>query len=139
MVKLIDVSEELIVRRCAKGIYLDYPPKRSTDTQDLRVMDILKCNMNSFFVDIDSNIQNINNETLLTCGFPSLRKTIGKNIYVAADRKTGDVSIKHDQKVLKTKEIVILEEDFHRFDETNFMEYRGGPSTSEDLKQYSKM
>ena len=120
MTKLIDMSEELIIRHHSSGIYLERPNKSTNYSQNLRVRDVLKTSMNSFFLDTDSTIQCINEETITTYGYPSLKNTIGKNVYIAADKKTGDFSVKHNQKVLKTKQAVILDQDFHRIDESSF-------------------
>ena len=120
MAKIIDLSEELIICHHAHGIYLERPMKTSVDSEQLRVRDILTTSMNSFFLDKNSSIQGINEQTIVTCGYPSLKNTIGKNIYAAADKKTGDFSVKHDQQVLKTEQAVIMEEDFCRADESSF-------------------
>lgn len=82
--------------------------------------EIFNLPINIYFLDKNSIIQNINETTINTCGYPSIKNTIGKTGHLAAKREVADKLISDNYKVITSKEMCIFEENFVRLDEISF-------------------
>src|SRR5436309_1447311 len=75
-------------------------------------MSFLNQKLHFYFLNTDSVIQSINEETIKNCGYVSVRDTINKTIKVAAKTETAKFSLSHDNNVLQMKKIITAEENF---------------------------
>lgn len=71
-----DTSGELVIQRFGNGVKLFKPESVSKGTT---VSNILKLPCNVHFLNRESVIQNINETSVVVCGFPSVKEAIGKN------------------------------------------------------------
>src|SRR5579863_8053947 len=85
MTKLLKKTENLHLYRHANGIKLIEP--ENADTKYLKCHDtghtvtsILQLPFNIYFLDVDSVIQISNLETVKTCGFQSVRDSVGRTV-----------------------------------------------------------
>lgn len=118
--KLINTDDELLIQRYKSGIKLLKPdeinslhaPHRQLIMHNVGTM--LALPINVYFLNSDSVIQNINETTIATCGYKSVKDTLGKTVRIAAKKESADFSINHDRKVLETNVMKIAEESFSR-------------------------
>ncbi len=119
-----DVASELIIVPWQGGIQLCKPSSNSLpalNSSKLTVNDALKFPFNVFFLDRQSIICQINEETIRTCAYPSVKETVGKTIELAAKTQTVNFSINHDKSVISSRALQIKEEYFlRRDDDMNF-------------------
>ena len=75
----------------------------------------------SYFLNTESIIQNINEHTIITSGYLSVKDTIGKTVRIAAKKKAADFSLAHDALVVETNQLKIAIESFVRIiDDASF-------------------
>ncbi len=113
----LDTSNELVVQKWGEGFKLIEPNKTikiNEKEKFLRVSDLLTLPVNVAFLDTDSVIRSVNETIVKVCGFVSINDTVGKTVRVAAQKEAADFSIRHDQAVLKTKRMIVAEENFVR-------------------------
>lgn len=113
--KIYDTSDELIVQRYENGVQLVRPEKFNRHPIiGNTLIDIFNLPMNFYFIDIDSKIKNLNENTAATCGYGSQKDAVKKSVQSVATRKTAELILKNDQAVIKTNNSIILEESFTR-------------------------
>lgn len=115
---LLDTSKELIISPHNTGItLLRHDNNISTDAYN-SINEIFKLPINIYFLNIESVIQNMNDSTIASCRYPSIKETIGKTCHIAARKDVADKLIMDE--VIQTRNIHIFEESFIRLDETIF-------------------
>lgn len=117
---LIDTDDELLISCYKNGIKLLKPDEKiisSTSCKRLtghNIGSMLALPINIYFLNTDSVIQNINETTIATCGYKSVKDTLGKTVRIAAKKESAEFSINHDRNVLKANRMKISEESFTR-------------------------
>lgn len=119
---IIDTSKELLIARCGNGVKLLRP--NNIDTKErlslYNIADLLELPMNIYFLNTESIIQNINEKAVITCGFPSIKSTIGKTVHIAAKKEIANFVIKQDFEVVQKNKMIINEQHFVRSDNLDF-------------------
>lgn len=117
---LIDTDDELLISRHKGGIKLIKPDEITASPTSCKqltghnVGSMLALPINIYFLNTDSVIQNINETTIATCGYKSVKDTLGKTVRIAAKKESAEFSINHDRKVLEANGMKIAEESFTR-------------------------
>lgn len=118
---LLENPEDFFIRRHGPGIQLNRPKKDSLILGSaLRLTNLMQLPIHIYFLDYDSNIQNLNEITLKNCGFDSLRSVVGKNISINSKKETAVFSMHHDQEVLRLQQMIIKEQNYERLDDFYF-------------------
>lgn len=128
--RLLDTSDELIILPFGAGITLISEKQfkknkldklNPPDRKYFSVAELFKLPSSIFFLNSQNIIQNINETTIKTGGYESVKKTIGKTITVAAHQKTAQQSYDHNKIVLTHERLEIWEMNFiRRVDKVNF-------------------
>lgn len=117
-----DTNDDFFLQRWRNGIRLLRPHQAARQqTTNYTVSDVLKLPFNVYFMDTDSNIQNINEQTIITCGFGSIKNAIGKTAHVAVKKETAENLIHNDRIAIKTNQVNITDDYCTRMDEVNFI------------------
>ncbi len=109
---ILDTSAELVLQRYGNGVKLMRPTQGQQHALLPTVASMLKMPFNVYFVDLNSIIQNINDETIQTCGFSSVKEAIGNTSHVAATKEAANFELNHDRVVIKTNTMTILDENY---------------------------
>lgn len=121
--RLLDTSDELIVLPYGAGVTLvnekqfkknNLDKLALSDRKYYSVSELFKLPINVYFLNPQSVIQNINETTIKTCGYTSVKTTIGKTVTEAAQQKTAAQVYEHDKTVLKHERLEIRELEFIR-------------------------
>lgn len=116
----LDTSNELILQRVGAGIKLIKPNQANDSNSMPTVSSLLKLPLHVYFINTNSVIQNMNEETVKNCGYKSIKYVIGKTVHHLCEKSTADFSIKHDTAVMNENKMKIEEENFIRLDGIDF-------------------
>ena len=119
MEKLLDTSNEFLISPLMGGVKLVKPSDNDSSNNHC-VGSTLNQPFNVFFLDKGSIIQNINETTIISCNYPSVKKTIGRDISLAAKSSTALQSIKDNLDVITNGRMKVCEENFIRKDDVSF-------------------
>lgn len=117
MIMSIDTHEELFVLPWNHGVKLlthqQKEKQLSINKDELQsVGQLLQLPINVYFLNHESEIQNINKNTLINCSFPSKKSTIGKTISITAKKQAAKKIIQNDLKVMRSGKMHIFDEYF---------------------------
>lgn len=118
---LIDISSELLLQPWGNGIMLTKPNATMTYPNEFNklcsVDEISKSKLYLYMLDNNSVIQYMNEASVLRCGYPSLKKSLGKTRELVAKKQTVQRLTKEDQLVIKNNRMEIFEEEFNLLNE----------------------
>lgn len=117
--KGIDTDSELRVARHKNGIELLKPDQKIENKslyQDTGcdVGNLFKLPMSVYFMNAESNLEDLNEETILICGYSSREDSIGKNVHEVTKKEIAESIINNDREVMGKKSLRIIEENFYR-------------------------
>lgn len=117
-----ETHPDFIVFPARGGVKLIKPLYSAQETHTFpSVKQLFNLKLHIYFLNTDSVIQNINEETIKNCGYLSLKDTINKSVRVAAKSETAELTILHDKNVLTAEKMIISEENFiKRIDDESF-------------------
>ncbi len=112
---LLETSDEFIFQKYNNGIKLIRPDNK-VEPLDERwtVKSIFKLPLNIGFLDTQSVIQNINENTIKVSGYHSVKDAIGSTVRIASKKESAEYSINHDKEVIKANKQIIREEHYVR-------------------------
>jgi DNA-binding CsgD family transcriptional regulator len=120
---MIDLSNEMILQPYGKGLQLirpDNPPDNNQLSVSLNLRDALSLPLNVYLLDKNSTILTMNDECILTCGYPSLKKSIGKTRDMIAKKEVVDKITIEDRQVIQYQSPCVFEEYFILLDDIGF-------------------
>lgn len=108
--KSYDTHHDLIIQRWGHGIQLIRPSENKNYKNT--VSELFSSPFNVFFIDTQSIISDINENTVISCGFESTKSTIGKTVSIAAKKETAEFEFAHDREVMSFNRTIIKEENY---------------------------
>lgn len=125
--QLIDTSNELRVYRYRNGIKL-VRPEHDKNTSFFSngyftghtMGDILQLPFCTYFLDLNSSTQNINELTIEACGYNSFKHALGKTLFETFSSESAVKIISTDKKVIDSKKTQIVEDSALRKDDFSF-------------------
>lgn len=119
---ILDTSSELLLHPWGNGFKLIRPDDPLNNIYQLSlksVGEVFNSSLHLYFLNAQSRIQNMNETSMLTCGYPSLKKAVGKTRELVADKQAVERITREDQLVIKNQEMQLFEEVFVRLDEVH--------------------
>lgn len=107
----INISDEMLLKKISNGIQL-IKPNNSYQQSLPSIATILKLPMSVHFLDKKCIIQNTNEFAINSCGYPSLKATIGKTWHIVVKKEAANMIIHNHLEVLQKNQILIKEEHF---------------------------
>lgn len=114
----IDLSGELMLQRHGCGVTLVHPDQCKQKSHT--VNDILQLPVNSYFIDLDSNIHEINHVATEICSFTSKQDAIGRSVREYANKATASKIIENDKKIFASGKFDLTEDTMMRADDYSF-------------------
>lgn len=113
---LFDAKHELLVKRSSRGIKLLRPDAVENTGGLLTLEQMFDLPVNVFMVSKDSIIEALNEHTVSTAGFRSVRHALGQTTLVAATRECAEFEFRHDRSVYYSRQMKIEDELYVRKD-----------------------
>lgn len=111
-----DISSEHIVQSWGNGIKLVDPaychPKQ---IEGCSVSEVLKKQFNIYFMDLESQLKDINEQTVMNCGYESVSDALGRTARDVAKRDSAEQLIQNDRNVIKFNNPEITDDTFEGF------------------------
>jgi DNA-binding CsgD family transcriptional regulator len=115
-----DISSELLLARHGQGIRLVRPDRRIHAYENLySVSDILQLPINTYFLDTESKIQQINPVATQICGFTSAHDAIDRTVEEYASKPTAHDVMQNDQKTFRSQQFSMTEDTIQRGDDVS--------------------
>lgn len=97
-----DISSEHVLVPWGNGIKLADPSSLQIEQISSRtVANILKKRLNIFFMDLDSKLTDVNEQTVTNCGFQSTLDALGRTARDVAKKDSAEELIDNDRKVIQ--------------------------------------
>ncbi|MEO8402434.1 MAG: hypothetical protein ABI597_11695 [Gammaproteobacteria bacterium] len=113
--KPLDTSSELLVTRFRQGIKLIKPDIIQPLQKNWhRMAQLLNMPFHIYFMNTDSVVQAINKSCVINVGFESEKDAIGRTVLDIAKKETANYSLRHDQLVIKSKNMIIKDDYLER-------------------------
>lgn len=119
---LIDISGELLLLPWGNGVSLIRPESGSELPQKdfglASLNEVSKTNLYLYMLDTNSTIQHLNEASITKCGYPSLKRSLGKTREMVAKQNTVERLRKEDVYIIHNNKMGIFEEEFNLLNET---------------------
>lgn len=109
------ISNDFIIQRIGPGVRLA-PPDKVNSRQNTSVASLFRLPLNFYFMDTESIMQRMNDQTARTSQYLSAEDAIGKSIRDVSDRETIAAILANDREVVNSKFCKIISESYQRYD-----------------------
>lgn len=111
------INDEWEIKRWRQGVKLVKPSTSCHDFLSNSVSTIMKLPVNVYFMDTDSCMRTLNEQTAKTCGYTSSLNAIGKSIRDVSKKETAQRIIKNDREIISNRVNKITTETYTRLDD----------------------
>ena len=116
-----DISTEHIIQRWSNGIKLVDPEYcRSEQISSETVCDILNKRFNVYFMNLESQLKEVNEQTVINCGYQSIPDALGRTARDVANKRSAEQLILNDRQVIKFDKPEITDDTFDGMNEEVF-------------------
>lgn len=114
----LQIHDEWEMQRWRQGVKLIKPNAASyANASPNTVKNIMNLPMNIYFMDTDSCMRKVNEQTAKTCGYISSANAIGKSIRDVSKKETANRIIKNDREIISNRLSKVTTETYTRLDD----------------------
>lgn len=115
-----DISSDHIMQSWGNGIKLVNPNHCKPHQQNRSVSQILKNSFHIYFMDLNSRLKGVNQETVINCGYLSAKDALGRTARDVANKTSAEYLIHNDRKVIINNTPEITDDFFEGLNNNNF-------------------
>ncbi len=113
---LFDAKHELLIQPFRRGIKLVRPDSIENNSRFKTLEQVLNLSANIYLINTNSVIEEINEQTIITAGFRSVKKAIGQTSLAAATQESAEFEFRHDRAVISSRQMIMKDELYIRQD-----------------------